>query len=310
MPKIDPSILKHLRTIKGMSLEDLASRTKVGGLPSIDKQTIWRLEQKDTEHFSTRARTISQIARALGVEPQVLTGEKEIPTAEDDDANVSLMSKLSFSVSASCQNALHLLSDRYHITQQEIIELAPFLFCWAAEASLLQRKTALEKAEAAFETSHKLETAIRHISSPDTSAISEKFKAERESLEGHDLFGITTDKDEFEFDGTYDDSTENPFAKFLDQLAEEFNSTIEFDYYAFRNFPEYRVCIQEVERLADGDEKLIDAIQRGLIFLNKMPEAVNEAKETKTITAWIKGEVDRFYDDLKKRFDQSKSMEV
>lgn len=310
MPKIDPSVLKRLRIAKGMTLEDLAKRTKTAGLPSVDKQTIWRLEQQSDARSGTRGRTINQIARALGVEAQVLTGEKEAPASGDDDSNVSLMSKLSFSISASCQNALHLLSDRYDITQQEIVELAPFLFCWAAEASLFQRKSTLEKAKAAFEASHKFESAIRHINSPDLSAIGEKFEAERESIESHDLFGMSANRDEFGYDGTYEDSTENPFAKFLHQLGEQFNSTMEFECHAFRDFPEYHVCIQETKRLADGDEKLTDAIRRGLIFLNKMPEEVREAKELGIRTAWVRSEVDRFYDDLKKQFDNSKSAET
>lgn len=103
MPKIVPELLKRLRTMKGWSQEELAERTKTKDLPKIDKQTIHRLEQGG--HENTRDRTIKQLARALNVSPDVLTGDASPPEV-DDDRGYFLMSKLPFRISTSSHNVI------------------------------------------------------------------------------------------------------------------------------------------------------------------------------------------------------------
>src|SRR5260370_39124864 len=66
MTRVDPNVLKRLRIAKRWSQEQLAEKTKLGGLPKIDKQTISRLERGVRD--KTRNRTIEQLARALSVE--------------------------------------------------------------------------------------------------------------------------------------------------------------------------------------------------------------------------------------------------
>ena len=158
MKKIDQDILKRLRSAKGWSQEQLAENTKFQGFPKIDKQTISRLERGDRE--KTRGRTIEQLARALKVEPDVLTGEAPFPELEVESEPIQ-KSQLNVRVSRAARNALHLVAQRYvGLEPSQIVELAPFLFCWAAEASLRQRRERLKQLENAAETTRKLEREI------------------------------------------------------------------------------------------------------------------------------------------------------
>ena len=148
MPRIIPDVIRQRRRAKNWSLDDLAEKAK------INKQTLHRLEKG--EHGSSHESTIGKLARALGVSRQVLTGEEKLPDTPDDNAPF-LMSKLAFPISLSSLNALFLVGQRYHVPQSDIIELAPFLFCWAAEASLRRRGELLQQVEIARHNARNLE---------------------------------------------------------------------------------------------------------------------------------------------------------
>lgn len=229
MKKILPSILKHLRESKGLSQEELAARA------NINKQTIFRLEQEKGGQKKTRELTIQRVARALKTDPGVLTGESLLPDAPDDP--FPDMGKFNFLTSLLAHNSLFLVSKRYHVTQQEIVELAPFLFCCVAEASLRQRRDRVRRAEIACENAKNTELEMRHLSAPDFAASEEKLAAEKRSIDYGDLFGILTE----EYGGKAGDDTQNAFALFLAGLADETGGVAEFDWYGFEDWPQYRV---------------------------------------------------------------------
>jgi transcriptional regulator with XRE-family HTH domain len=102
MTKIDGTTLKQLRESKGWTQEELSENTKFGRHPKIDKRTISRLE-RDTQ-TDTRGRTVQQLARALRVEPAVLTGESPIPERKLQDKSAS---QSSVEISAHARNALY-----------------------------------------------------------------------------------------------------------------------------------------------------------------------------------------------------------
>src|SRR5262249_8701547 len=183
------------------SQELLAERAK------IDKQTICRLEQGG--HAKTREHTIQQLARVLNTDPAVLTGKSAPPDPVDDDSLYSGMAKLNFRIGTDTHNALYLVSGRYNVSKQEIVELAPFLFCCAAQASLQQRSDRLNEAQRALEYARTVVDQIPHLPSSDFSSSEETLAKESESVRAHDLFGLLLDHR----------LDENPFALFLDGLA-------------------------------------------------------------------------------------------
>src|SRR5258708_7288749 len=109
MTRIDGSVLKRLRESKGWTQEELSENTKFGRHPKIDKRTISRLERD--KQANSRGRTNQQLARALGVEPTVLTGESPIPERKLQDQSES---QSSVQITSHALNALYLIYKRYH----------------------------------------------------------------------------------------------------------------------------------------------------------------------------------------------------
>lgn len=254
MPPILPDVLKRLRTNKGWSLDQLAEKAK------INKQTLHRLEKGG--HGSSRENTIRKLARVYGVGQAVLTGEERLPDAPDNDPPF-LMSKLAFPITTSTLNALFLVGQRYHVPQSDIVELAPFLFCWAAESSLRRRRDLLQQAEIARDNARKLEAKMRHLIGSNSEDYKDKIAAERKSIEDRDLFGQSID-----YYSTPNDWTDNPFALYLHSLTAEMGEEDTFEGYGSFDYPIYRVCADVAAQFTDGDTDLADHIFRGHMEMN------------------------------------------
>jgi transcriptional regulator with XRE-family HTH domain len=295
MPKIVPEVLRQLRTARRWSQELL------GELAKIDKQTIFRLEQGG--QAKTRQRTIQQLARALKTDPAVLTGKSAPPDPVDDDSRYFLMSKLNFRINTSTHNALYLISERYDVTQRQIIELAPFLFCCVAEASLQQRRDRLNEAQRALEYARNAEGQMQHLSGSDFSSSEETLTKESESLSAQDLFGLLLDE------GCHL-GNENPFALFLDGLANATAGVAAFELYDFGSIPEYRVCREEATLLADGDSDLADHILDGDVSLNEMPKEIRGIEKHKERAEWLRSKLEEYRQETLRHLAPSRAHEA
>jgi transcriptional regulator with XRE-family HTH domain len=281
MAKIDGTILKRLRESKGWTQEKLSENTKFGRHPKIDKRTISRLERD--KQTNTRGRTVQQLARALRVEPAVLTGESPIPENKLQDQPAS---QSSVQISSHARNALYLIYERYHVRPWQVLEFAPFLLCWVAEASLRQRRDRLEELERIYQVARDREQQIEHMRISDFADLEEKVKVERESIESRDLFGHQLDDAGFAL--YRHEWTENPFARFLNSLAEDFNEVIEFGGFSSIDYPEYTVCSEEAEQLVGGDQKLAERILSGVVTLNEMPEEIRDSYDSADRAKWVR----------------------
>jgi hypothetical protein len=136
----------------------------------------------------------------------------------------------------------------------------------------------------------------------------QKFAAEKQSIDDGDLFGISV-----EDGGTASDETENPFALFLADLANGTGGTAEFDGYAWEDWPNYRVCIEEANKLAGGDSELAEDIHKGRVLLNEMPKEIRPARlywGTKEQADWVRAKRDEFRQEFVSRCaGQSKAEE-
>jgi transcriptional regulator with XRE-family HTH domain len=291
MPQILPHVLKQLRASKGWSLDQLAEKAK------INKQTLHRLEKG--EHGSSHESTIRKLARVYGVGQAVLTGEEKLPDAPDN-APSFLMSKLAFPITTSTLNALFLVGQRYHVPQSDIVELAPFLFYWAAEASLRRRRDLLQQAETARDNARKLEAKMRHLIASDSDDFKNKIDAERQSIEDEDLFGMSHD-----YYSTPRDWTDNPFALFLDSLTEDMGEEDVFEGYGSFDYPIYRICADVAAQFTDGDTDLTDHILRGHMEMNQMPKEIREPVNFKRRAEWVQERVQEFRKEMQKRIKQS-----
>ncbi len=287
MAKVIPLVLKTLRTRRGLTQEDLADRAK------LDKQTVCRLETDKGKESSTRPHTIDGLAQALRTDPDILTGKRPLPDAENGDSSPMELSKLNFGVSTQARNAMYLVSERYNVKYSDVVELAPFLFCWAAEASLRQRKERLASAEAALSALRDSDSSMEHLEPFDFSELQEKIDAEKESIEYHDIWGKGT---ELAVDGDYPFDT--PFAKFLANLTNEIGDDATFQEYCWLDYPFYRVCAQEAVRLVGGDNELAEAILEGKIALHQMPKELREFDKRKERVEWARGKLEDFQRDM------------
>jgi transcriptional regulator with XRE-family HTH domain len=296
MPKIVPEVLKSLRISRRLSLDQLSEKT------AVNKQTIHRIE-KGTQ-AATRERTIQQLARGLGVERAVLIGEALPPDLEDESAVISLMSKLDFRVSTATHNAMFLVAQRFNVAQADIVELAPFLFCWAAEASLKRRRAQLRQVEIACESARTAEREIKHLVPSDFSEPEQRIAAERESIEQEDLFGFGLD-----YHSVRDDWSDNPFALFLYNLTDDMRSGTAFEGYSSWDYPVYRVCSEESTHYTDGDSELAKEILDGHVDLNKMPKHIRE-KNWKDRAQWVTEQAKHYREEMVRLIERSKVSEV
>lgn len=309
MKKIDHAVLKQLRNAKGWSQEVLAEKTKFKDLPKIDKQTISRLERGDRE--KTRGRTIDQLARALKVEPGVLTGDAAVPEMELESELVTPKSQLNVRVSRATRNALNLVTHRYAGLQpSQIVELAPFLFCWAAEASLRHRRDRITQLERALENLRGLECEIwDHLPPPppelDFSA--QQIAAEQQSIDSGDIFGSLINEDP-DFSGVF---SEDPFTRFLRNLVMDFSDIAKFEEFLSDGTPSYEVCFETAAQLVGGDRDIAAMILQGSVLLNEMPKELRGLGMTKERADWVRAKAEEYAKELENSIGHlNKSEEV
>jgi transcriptional regulator with XRE-family HTH domain len=285
MAKIVPFVLKKLRERKGLTQERLAE------LANLNKQTIWRLENDEASQEATRLRTVTDLAKALRTHESVLTGQSPLPEPQDDDAPFPEMSKLNFEVSTSARNALYLMSDRYSIAQAYIVELAPYLFAWAAETSLRQRRERLDRVETALKALKDADKALDHLVPADFEELEDKIEQETIAIKCHDIWGGATD-----FIARSDSACiDNPFGVFIDGIADEIGDGTTVEQLPWGDWPIYRLCPKEAEEFI-GDAELAQEIVNGHIALHQMPKDLRETNsETREKRReWARTNLDRY----------------
>lgn len=287
MTKVNPFVLQKLRRRKGWSQDRLAE------MSTVNKQTISRIERGELN--STRENTIKQLARALGVDPVELT--QETLTAESKQSEpMKRKPQSSFGVSDAANNFLYLISERYFIKPWQVMELAPLLFCWAAEMSLRERRERLNKLEEACETARMLEKEMPHLPPPNFIYSEEKIAAESRSISSHDIFGMCFADDDFGSDHLYsDDDTDNPFAIFLAKLVGEIGDVASFEGFSPVDYPVFRVCRDEALEMVGGDEILAERILSGIADLYEMPKDLQGIfGNVEDRAAWVQAQAEAF----------------
>jgi transcriptional regulator with XRE-family HTH domain len=279
MNRIDPTVLKQLMTDRGLSLSDLAQRAR------IDKQTLWR--HSSGKVSKSRQRTVEQLAKVLKVDPRVLTGDLPLQSVSRTSEPSAERTQFNMRVDPAARNALILVAERYLVPQWLIIEMAPFLFYWAAETSLRKRSARLSKIEHARQMANALEREIMHFGSPDPDLSGQRIEAERKSIEYQDLFGVLGDDDDQLGTGRdYNDGYDNPFAQFLGEMAAELGDDVSFEHCSQYEPPNYRVCRAAVAELAEDVERRIDFVFNGFVSLADMPKEIRDSFRQKV--EWIR----------------------
>jgi transcriptional regulator with XRE-family HTH domain len=287
MKQVNPTVLKQQMEINRLSLADLAKKAR------INKQTLWRLTAGKVS--KARDYTIEQIAKALKVDPRVLTGEAVAPDVSRGNEPPTPKDRLNVAICTEARNALHLTALRYNVSQQQILELAPLLFCWAAEASLHQRLDKITQVERAWENVRDLEQRLPHL--PDSNfTYAEAIAVERQSIEDQDLFAISIQNGETILDGTFSRFSEmdNPFAMFLGNLVQTIGNVATFEECSWDELPVYRVCSDEAAALVGGDKDRAEDILSGYVSLSEMPKDIRDFAMSKERADWVRAKADEY----------------
>jgi len=304
---IKPEVLKTLRKRKKLSRQQLAERTK------LSLRQLARLESGTASSTKVRERTLEQLAKALGVEQGVLTGEQALPEAAsilEERADQGERVQVSAALLPEVRLAYSLIQRRYGVNMTTIINSAPLLFILLAEKSLAWRR---EKLKAVNEAIGKLEAlADGHPFFVDPIRSINAATDEEDSIGKLDLFGEHIGQDE---KYGYDASKNNPFADYLRELAGTLDNpdiiTMRRDEVIWggptHGFPEHDILKGELARITGGsvlaslvlkwghariddipDELLAeDAAERRAKWLEaKLPERVAQELDAK-IEAWL-----------------------
>ncbi len=278
--KIDSDRLRILRERKGFT------RPQLEKLSGITERTIQRLEREPHRSQKTREDTLNHLAKALGVESGVLTGDLPIP--ESDEVPV-------YDQAPKTRLAYDLIKRRYGVSRTEIINMAPLFFALLAEGSLAWRHEKLKEAEAAFSRLWKIDGFWSGGGAYIEHGMNEGTFSEEESIDKADLFGEHLDDD---MGKPFDSSKNNPFTYYLRKLAEELaiSAVVDVDSGVLNiasdfKFPHYDICSKELDHIANGSPTARMCLETGCARLSEIPEELMAEDAGEERAKWLEERV-------------------
>lgn len=300
--KVIPDRLLSLRKSRRLSRQRLAQ------MAGIHPRTIQRLENEPDQCQKTREDTVNELAKALEVEPDMLTGElglpdtDEAPVAKPDPVRIGAL------IDSEVRISYDLIKRRYGVNTTDVINMAPLFFALLAEGSLAWRR---EKLEEAKEASRQLNQIDGYwwggLQTGLEDAVYQGIAREEESIKDADLFGqrLLDDPDSSLVDRNFfDPEEENPFADHLRKLAADLavpdivNVDVagELDFELDFRFPKYEVCREELAYIANRSPKCRLALEFGLLRISEIPDDLMAGGMDKERQQWIE---DRLPEKLK-----------
>ncbi len=268
-----------------LSREDLAAKAKCSPKVVERMETGWEPGFKET--------TIMSVARALDVEPSVLTGEAAMPADEGFQSALFPETSLTLRMPTSAVNAAYLVARRYKVPVRRIFELAPLSFDLNARQSLAQRSSRLEQLRAADHARWALREDLLHLprSAVANAEVENAIEAEAASIAQLDLFGdVVLDHASLEhesWDDSFDEDTHNPLACFFRDQSIKLDAGVDVETVS-RVTTRYRLGRDAALDLACGDEELAGDITSGAISLRAMPSDLWKAASAESRLAWLR----------------------
>lgn len=299
--KIDPDLLRSLRKKQNLSLVKLAEKTRRVNPPGITEKTIQRLESTSQQNATVREHTIESLAKALSVEPGVLTGELPLPESDDTLTDNLDRVQMGAQVAPKTRLAYDLIKRRYGVNATEIINMAPLFFTLLAEGSLAWRREKLEEAKEAYQHLLEIDGFWGGGLSGVQSYMDEEIGIAEDSIDEDDLFG-----DQFNtpslIDSFFDPSADNPFAQYLRKLADKLAipEIVDVDEYLnFRSqykFPDYEVSRKELDHISNGSSKARRTLETGHVRLSEIPEELMAEDAGEERMKWLEDKLPFIYD--------------
>ena len=294
---IDPEVLYTLRKRLHWTV------IKLHRISKVSRRQIHDIEAKrgTTGAVPVREFTVRRLAGALKVPPEVLSGDSPLP---DDPGLESTRTRHTVTVRLSHVADLHyeLVSRRYGVSREELVENAPLLFTVLAEDSLRWRNERVRKTRELFKTLQDLE-GLFGVEVPY--AVDEEglepanLGHELESIARNDVFGEVSMTDRQKYDGS-----PNPFAEYL---ARTFGSWLSGDTVSLnihpaappeliwdapfvppdRQFPEHSLLERFLSEITGGNFEAAFALRRGIVRLHDIPPDLWGEDRTQERILWI-----------------------
>ena len=288
--KIDPERLSRLRKEKRLTRPQLAKRSE------ITERTIQRLENEPQRCQKSREDTLNRLAKALGVEPGVLTGD--LPLPESDKAPDPKFVQIGAQIAPKARLAYDLIKRRYGVRATEIINMAPLFFALLAEGSLAWRSEKIEEAEEAKSRLGEIDGFWRGSLVSGEITLDFGIAAEQASIDKADLFGehlfSNADTTFIDVDDLFDPSKDNPFASYLRELKAKLaiSGIVDVDSGGTRfgaplKFPDYDICRDELDSIANGSARAKMALETGYARLSEIPEELRAEDAGEERAKWL-----------------------
>lgn len=298
MSKIDPHRLRELRG--RMSQRELAKRARV------TVRTIGRLESEPGRN--PREHTLNQLAKALGVDSGVLTGE--LPPPESGEAEVPDAGRVQIGaqIPPKARLAYDLVKRRYGVSMTEIIGVAPLFFALLAEGSLARRREKCEEAHGALKQQQEAWKEMGHGVTEAGAFLSEQaYLHEEDSIEKADIFGQHVVENANDFVGTAVTLEEtNPFAAYLRELSKSLDKRGAVDvgdgelrYGSPPRFPDYDLWNDGIDRTANGSPDARRTLELGHARLSDIPDELMDEDSGEKRAAWLEEKLPDDYRGLK-----------
>jgi len=281
---IKPEVLKTLRKRKKLSRQQLAERTK------LSLRQLARLESGTASSTKVRERTLEQLAKVLGVEQGVLTGEQALPEAApipEERADQGERVQVSAALLPEVRLAYSLIQRRYGVNMTTIINSAPLLFILLAEKSLAWRREKIERADEAVDEIRKLydSYALEDPADYDSGLL----YWENEFITKLNLFGP---------EGLGSENR-NPFAVYLRELANGINDpdVIEIsDNKIFldgpiEGFPVHNLCKEELYQISNHSPAAWAALKYGDVRVSDIPKELWAEGAAEERAEWLEAKL-------------------
>ena len=263
--KIDPDRLLTLRQQKRLTRPQLAEWS------GITVRTIQRLEREPQRSQKSQEHTLNGLAKALNVEPGVLTGESPLPESKAPVSDPAPKVRLAYD----------LIKRRYGVSRTEINNMAPLFFVLLAEGCLARRREKLEEAVELIGRLQEIDYDGRFI---DTSGVADIASGEEsDSIAKADIFSKS-----------FDTSESNQFASYLHKLANDLDipSVVDVDgddlcFGSPPKFPDYDICREELDRIANGSSTARICLETGYARISEMPKELMEEDAGEEREKWL-----------------------
>ena len=280
---VAPNVLRQLREGKRLARTGLAKRA------NLSERQLRRIEDSDAPTVSVRDNTLMNLAKALEVEPSVLSGESPTPKLTPRPAPAE-RSPIRAMIEPKARLGYTLLKQRYGVNATDLINMAPLFFTLLAEGSLAWRREQLEAAEEAMGRASALGNG--HLACMNAVHHAEQgLSCEQQSIEALDLFGEKIADDAYQWG--YDSSTNNPFADYLRKLADDLGKpdvvNVGHGELGFMSleYPDYDLCGAELDAITNRSSQARWVLEVGHARLDQIPADLRGEDSTEERAEWI-----------------------